>query len=141
MKQTVPGDLARDHLEHPRNTGPWPETVAALPRVAGEAGSPASGAFFRFRFALDADRIVAIRYEVLGDPSLIAVASWLSDALLGKDAEPARVPTGLDIARTLELERADHGLALLAEDAACRALESLRTAGRGSAGHGGSRPA
>lgn len=101
-----------------------------MPRVAGEAGSVASGAFIRFRFALDADRIAAVRYEVLGDPSLIAVASWLSDTLLGKDAEPTVVPAGLDIARTLELERAEHGLALLAEDAARRALERPQTAGQ-----------
>lgn len=119
----VPGALTRDHLEHPRNTGSWPETTAALHRVTGEAGSAASGAFVRFRFALDERRIAAVRYEVLGDPALMAVASWLSDHLLGKDAEPAAVPAGLDIARTLELERAEHGLALLAEDAARRALE------------------
>ncbi|MGH8127090.1 MAG: iron-sulfur cluster assembly scaffold protein [Gammaproteobacteria bacterium] len=121
------GELARDHLEHPRNTGLWPESGAALPRVAGEAGSAASGAFVRFRFALDDGRIMVVRYEVLGDPALMATASWLSDYLLGKDAEPAAVPAGLEIARTLELRRAEHGLALLAEDAARRALERPQT--------------
>ncbi len=119
------GSLAREHLERPRNTGPWPAAAAHLRRFTGEAGSVAAGAFVRFRFALDTNRIAAVRYEVLGGPALMATASWLSEHLSGKEAESAAVPAGLDMAHVLQLERAEHGMALLVEDAARNALNSV----------------
>lgn len=118
------GELARDHLLHPRNTGAWPGEVADLPKTAGEAGSATSGAFVRFRMALDSGRIAAVRYEVLGGPSLLAAASWLSEHLTGKPAAAESVPAGLEMARVLELERAEHGMGLLVEDAAHNALKA-----------------
>ena len=118
------GGLADDHLRHPRNTGDWPAEAAAFPRATGEAGSAVSGAFVRFRLALDSGRIAAVRYEVLGGPALLAAASWLSEHLTGKPAADGAVPPGLEIAQALELERTDHGLALLVEDAALRALNA-----------------
>jgi NifU-like protein involved in Fe-S cluster formation len=121
------GSLAREHLEHPRNTGSWPASAAHLRRFTGEAGSVAAGAFVRFRIALDAHRIAAVRYEVLGGPALMATASWLSEYLIGKKADPTAVPAGLDMARVLELERVEHGMALLVEDAARNALNSVAT--------------
>ncbi len=121
------GSLAREHLERPRNTGPWPAAAARLRRFTGEAGSVAAGDFVRFRFALDANRIAAVRYEVLGGPALMATASWLSEHLTGKEAEPTAVPAGLDMARVLELERVEHGMALLVEDAARNALNTVAT--------------
>ncbi len=120
------GGLAHDHLLHPRNTGDWPPQAAGLPRVTGEAGSAVSGAFVRFRLALDSGRIAAVRYEVLGGPALLSAASWMSERLPGKPAAADVVPAGLDMARALELERADHGLALLVEDAVLRALNAAR---------------
>lgn len=118
------GELAHDHLVHPRNTGDWSEPAGNLPRVVGEAGSAASGAFVRFRMALDAGRIAAVRYEVLGGPALLAAASWLSEHLTGKPAAAESVPLGLEMARALELERAEHGMGLLVEDAARNALKA-----------------
>lgn|GEM_PF-1143657 len=122
--EPVLGELARDHLLHPRNTGGWPGEVTDLPRASGEAGSATSGAFVRFRMALDSGRIVAVRYEVLGGPSLLAAASWLSEHLTGKPAAAESVPAGLEMARTLELERAEHGMGLLVENAALDALKA-----------------
>lgn len=117
----------REHLAHPRNVGPWPPELSRLAPVAGEAGSRTSGAFVRFYLALDSGHIRGVRYEVLGGPSLMAAASWLSESILGKTAYPDQVPPGLDIARELELERSEHGMALLAEDAVLEALKQART--------------
>lgn len=113
----------QEHLAHPRNTGPWPPGLAHLAPVAGEAGSRTSGAFVRFYLAIEAGRIRGVRYEVLGGPSLMAAASWLSECILDKSASPGQVPAGLDIARELELERSEHGMALLVEDAVLEALK------------------
>jgi NifU-like protein involved in Fe-S cluster formation len=118
----------QEHLAHPRNTGPWPTELAHLTRVAGEAGSRTSGAFVRFYLALEAGQIRGVRYEVLGGPSLMAAASWLSECICNKRASPDQVPPGMDIARELELERSEHGMALLVEDAV---LQVLKQAGNG----------
>jgi hypothetical protein len=123
----LPGPV-RDHLAQPRNTGPWPPELSRLTPVAGEAGSRTSGAFVRFYLVLDSGRIRGVRYEVLGGPSLMAAASWLSERIRNKPASPDQVPPGLDIARELELDRSEHGMALLAEDAV---LEALKQAGTG----------
>ena len=118
----------REHLAHPRNTGPWPPELSGLPHFAGEAGSRTSGAFVRFYLVLDSGRIRGVRYEVLGGPPLMAAASWLSERLVGRPASPGQVPPGLDIARELDLDRSEHGMGLLAEDAV---LEALKEAGNG----------
>lgn len=113
--------LARDHIEHPRNLGRFPESESGPVRI-GEAGSAASGGYLRFYLVTRAGRIAAARYEVLGPPALIAAASCLSEWLVGLAAEPDAVPAGLSLAGRLGLPRPEHGSALLAEDAARRAL-------------------
>ncbi|MGH8428464.1 MAG: iron-sulfur cluster assembly scaffold protein [Gammaproteobacteria bacterium] len=115
------GAPARDHLDHPRNVGPFPDNEAGE-ISSGEAGSSASGSFVRFHLRVAAGRIEAVRYEVLGKPALIAASSCLSELLVGGPAIPGAVPPGLEIARALGLPRAEHGAALLAEDAALAAL-------------------
>lgn len=99
-----------------------------LERVSGEAGSRTSGAYVRVHLAVADGTIRGVRYEVLGGPSLMAAASRISEILQGRPAAPSSVPAGLDVAEELELERAEHGMALLVEDAA---LEALREAGPG----------
>lgn len=113
----------QDHLGQPRNTGPWPPELERLTPVKGEAGSRTSGAFVRFYLVIEAGIIRGVRYEVLGGPSLMAAASWLSECIQDKPASPEQVPPGLEIARRLELERSEHGMALLAEDAVLQALK------------------
>jgi len=124
------GAFARDHIENPRNTGPLP-VVAGAVIGSGEAGSRASGSLVRLRVAVHGHVIVAARYELLGEPALVACASYLSECLAGRRAEPAAIPSGLEIARALELPREAHGAGLLAEDAARRALENVPGAGGG----------
>lgn len=116
----------QEHLADPRNTGPWPAELRHLPPTAGEAGSRTSGAFVRFYLAVEAGRIRGVRYEVLGGPPLIAAASWLSDYMIGKRAAASEVPPGLDVARALDIERAEHGMALLVEDALLDALRNVK---------------
>jgi len=118
----------QEHLGQPRNTGPWPPDLRHLTPAEGEAGSRTSGAFVRFYLAIEEGRIRDVRYEVLGGPSLIAAASWLSERIRNKPASPEQVPPGLEIANRLELDRSEHGMALLAEDAV---LEALKKAGSG----------
>lgn len=115
------GALAREHIEHPRNLGSFPESGDG-PVATGEAGSAVSGDFVRFRVSARAGRVAVVRYEVLGPPALIAAASYLSERLLGLAAVPEAVPAGLGLAERLGLPRSEHGAALLAEDAARRAL-------------------
>jgi NifU-like protein involved in Fe-S cluster formation len=115
--------LARDHLENPRGQGRFP---AQTPNIAvGEAGSVASGAFVRLSLRMVEGRIGEARFEVLGPPALIAIASWFVERLKGRKAAPAVVPTGMEAARALDLPRAAHGFALLAEDAALACLKGI----------------
>lgn len=115
------GALAREHIEDPRNLGPLPPAGTGT-IASGEAGSGVSGDLVRFRLLVRDGRVAAARYEVLGPPALIAAASYLSERLCGVPAQPEAVPAGLDLARRLGLPRSEHGAALLAEDAARRAL-------------------
>jgi len=115
------GPLAREHLDNPRNLGPLPAGSAP---VTGEAGSQASGAYVRFHLVIRNGVIAAVRYEVLGEPALVAAASYLSERIAGRPAMAGAVPVGLELAEALGLPRAEHGAALLAEDAVRRALES-----------------
>lgn len=110
------GALARDHFANPRNRGAFPTEIAKNV-MEGEAGSVASGAFIRFYLCTVDGRIAAVRYEVLGGPALMAVTSYLSELLPGRAAGPEAIPPGLTLAETLGLPRAEHGAALLAEDA------------------------
>ncbi len=121
-------DPVQEHLVQPRNTGPWPPELRRLTPAEGEAGSRTSGALVRFYLAIEEGQIRGVRYEVLGGPSLMAAASWLSECIRDKPASPEQVPPGLEIANRLELERSEHGMALLAEDAV---LEALKNAGGG----------
>lgn len=114
--------LARDHIERPRNRGRLPREVAGR-ILRGEAGSAASGAFVCFRMQVEDGLIRAVRYRLLGPPELIAAVSFLSEKLSGRRAAVGSVPRGLALARALELPRAAHGLALLAEDAARACLD------------------
>lgn len=115
------GALAREHLSRPRNLGRLAEEGDGL-IAAGEAGSRTSGSFLRFYLRIVEGRIATAGYEVLGEPALIAAASYLSERLIGRRAEAADVPPGLELAQALGLPRSEHGAALLAEDAARAAL-------------------
>lgn len=123
---TAPEDFgasARDHLANPRNRGAFPTGTPGV--ASGEAGSIASGAFVRFFLRIEAGRILAARYEVLGGPALIAAASGLSELLAGRPVVPEAVPSGLALAEALGLPRSEHGAALLAEDAVLACLAGL----------------
>ncbi|MGH8271294.1 MAG: iron-sulfur cluster assembly scaffold protein [Gammaproteobacteria bacterium] len=117
------GALARDHFTHPRNRGSLRAETGGIVR-SGEAGSVAAGAFVRFHLRITDGRIAAARYEVMGEPALIAAASYLSELLSGHPAESGAIPAGLTLAETLDLPRAEHGAALLAEDAVRACFES-----------------
>lgn len=115
------GRLAREHLARPRNFGRITRDAPGLIAV-GEAGSETSGSYLRFYLRIVDGRIAATGYEVLGEPALIAAASYLSEQLTGRAAEIAAVLPGLELAQALGIPRAEHGAALLAEDAARAAL-------------------
>lgn len=115
------GPLAREHLAQPRNLGHLPESEKHE-ALSGEAGSRVSGDFVRFLLVVRAGRVAVARYQVLGSPALIAVASYLSERLIGLEPQPEAVPPGLALAGELGLPRSEHGAALLAEDAARSAL-------------------
>lgn len=117
----------RAHLENPRNTGPWPAGLRRLKPFAGEAGSRTSGAYVRVFLAIEAGVIRGVRYEVLGGPSLLAAASRYSELLEDRRAVAGSLPPGLEIAGELELERSEHGMALLVEDAVVEALNNARS--------------
>ena len=119
----APGSLAREHLASPRNFGRFDSSARGDIR-SGEAGSRAAGSFVRFHLQVRGGVVAAARYEVLGPPALIAACSYMSVRLEGGAAEPAAVPAGLEAARALGLPRAEHGNALLVEDAVRAALAS-----------------
>lgn len=115
------GALAREHLARPRNLGRLAEE-GGVPIRVGEAGNEASGSFLRFYLRILDGRIAATGYEVLGEPALLAAASYLSELLIGRVAEATAVPAGLELAQALGIPRQEHGAALLAEDAARDAI-------------------
>lgn len=125
------GALAREHLDSPRNAGPF-RTRGQGEICSGEAGSRRAGEFVRFHLRIVRGAIAEARFEALGEPALIAAASYLSTRLPGLRAQAGCLPSGLEIARTLELPRSHHGAALLAEDAVRAALDGMpRRAERG----------
>lgn len=73
-------DFVIDHFNQPRNAADGP----CLDSTCGEGGSVASGVWMEFQLQLDGQRIQTARFRAYGCPHTIALASWLTERLVGE---------------------------------------------------------
>ncbi len=73
-------DTVIQHFNQPRNAAPGP----CQDSVCGEGGDVASGAWMEFQLRLSGARITRARFRAYGCPHTIALASWLTERLVGE---------------------------------------------------------
>lgn len=117
-------EAVRQLFFHPVGAGPFPPEAAGV--VSGQAGSREQGAQVQIQVCLAGRRIVEARFQAWGCPVTIAAASWLAQALAGRDLDAAARIRGLDLAQALEAPAEKLGVLLVVEDALSACLESAR---------------
>jgi cysteine desulfurase len=83
----------------------------------GEAGSPEQEAWVRFYLVTERGIVKAARFQAYGCPHTLAVASWLTQQLPGRQAVQGLPGTPADWARTLGVPTEKLGRLLIVEDA------------------------
>ena len=127
------GDAYLRHLRHPSRAGTWPD---GTPDVAtGEASDP-EGTHEARRVRLQlrgsaAGPIEDARFQAFGCSATLACASFVADAVVGRDAAAAATLAPEDVIRALEVPRERASAAELAVRALRAAL--ARRSARGSA--------
>jgi NifU-like protein involved in Fe-S cluster formation len=116
MDETVNtyNSTVRDHFDAPRNA---PCHSAGPGVVFGEAGSEASGTWFRLSARMSEGRLAEIRFEAYGCPHSIAAASLLTEQLQGATVEEASRWTWRAVQQPLEVPAEKRGRLLILEDA------------------------
>lgn len=108
-------DRLLDHFQNPRNVGELPP-----PAVTVEVSNPACGDILRLSARFEQDRIVEVRYKVLGCTASIAAGSALTERLTGKTrAEIASI-------RVSAIEEAVGGLAPESKHAAVLCVDGVK---------------
>lgn len=79
-------DRVTEHFERPRNVAVEALVPnAQLKRVSGEGGGIDSGVWIQFELLIDPQRIIdRVQFRAYGCPHTIALASWLTDELVGE---------------------------------------------------------
>ena len=107
-----------DHFQNPRNAGDLPDADATV-----EIENPVCGDVIRLSLKLDAGRIAEIKFKAKGCVPAMACGSALTQMVLGKTAEDARMLTREDLVRAVGgLPQASSHAAQLALDALSAAL-------------------
>ena len=107
-----------DHFQNPRNAGELPDADATV-----EIENPVCGDVIRLSLKLDAGRIAEIKFKAKGCVPAMACGSALTQMVLGKTAEDARMLTREDLVRAVGgLPQASSHAAQLALDALSAAL-------------------
>ena len=96
MRHPEYSDGLLDHFRNPRNVGEIPN-----PDARAEVTSPLHGDTLCLTFALDGDRIRAVRFRCLGCPVAIAAGSVSTVLLCGATITEALRLTDEDVARAL----------------------------------------
>jgi nitrogen fixation NifU-like protein len=106
MRPLTPGDEAGsprlyldpviEHFLRPRNVG----EIADADGV-GTLGDPGCGDFFKVWIRVQGERIVEVKYKVLGCPAAIATCSMMSELATGMTLEEAYSLDDVDITRAL----------------------------------------
>ena len=107
-----------DHFQNPRNAGDLPDADATV-----EIENSVCGDVICLSLKLDAGRIAEIKFKAKGCVPAMACGSALTQMVLGKTAEDARMLTREDLVRAVGgLPQASSHAAQLALDALSAAL-------------------
>lgn len=111
-----------DHFQNPRNAGDLPDADATV-----EMENPVCGDVIRLSLKLDMGRIAEIKFKAKGCVPAMACGSALTEMVLGKTAEGARMLTRDDLVRAVGgLPPASNHAAQLALDALSAALAQMK---------------
>ncbi len=111
-----------DHFQNPRNAGDLPDADATV-----EIENPVCGDVIRLSLKFDAGRIAEIKFKAKGCVPAMACGSALTEMVLGKTAEEARMLTREDLVRAVGgLPQASSHAAQLALDALSAALAQIK---------------
>lgn len=102
-----------DHFNQPRNAAGGPDADY----ICGEGGSADKGAWVEFQLKLQKRRIQQARFRAYGCPHTIALASWLTDRLVGEQLREDHVLDKKEVADVLGLPAEKMRSVLIAEDA------------------------
>jgi len=111
-----------DHFQNPRNAGDLPDAEATV-----EIENPVCGDAIRLSLKFDAGRIAEIKFKAKGCVPAMACGSALTELVMGKTAEDARMLTREDLVRAVGgLPQASSHAAQLALDALSAALAQIK---------------
>ena len=111
-----------DHFQNPRNVGDLADADATV-----EMENPVCGDVIRLSLKFEARRITEIKFKAKGCVPAMACGSALTEMVLGKTAEDARMVTREDLVRTVGgLPQASSHAAQLALDALSAALAQTK---------------
>jgi nitrogen fixation NifU-like protein len=112
-----------DHFQNPRNVGDLPDADATV-----DMENPVCGDVIRLGLKLDAGRIVEIKFKAKGCVPAIACGSALTELVMGKTAEDARMLKREDLVRAVGgMPQASSHAAQLALDALSTALAQIKS--------------
>ena len=115
-------ELTLNHFYHPRNIGTFACDDDCV--YTGVAGSVEEGRCIQLQIKCSQGRIEKAVFKALGPVSCIAVASWLTEKLIGLTLAEATGISGIEMANSLQLPQQETYCAFLAEDALKAALLS-----------------
>lgn len=123
MLRTEYNDVVVDHFESPHNALPEQESAVAgaqlanCTQVSGQGGSVSGGVWIAFELEIERQVISHARFRVYGCPHSIALASWLTERLVGEKLDSSYTLDQREIVSVLELPTEKMRSVLVAEDA------------------------
>jgi nitrogen fixation NifU-like protein len=81
-------DTLMDHFMAPRNSG-----ALESPDVTGHAGTPGRGPFLILYLRVDANQVVAAKFQTYGCGPTIACGSMLTEIIIGQSPKGRWLPT------------------------------------------------
>jgi cysteine desulfurase len=113
----VTREVTRLRQLSPATPDTWGSSEAEATRVAGEAGSIASGTWVRFALEFDGARVTDARYKVYGCPHTVAATAWFADRLRGRRLDEVLAAGVTEAAQQLTVPVEKLGRLLVIEDA------------------------
>ena len=123
MKKSYPQQVI-EHFERPRNVGTLP---VELDRVGtAKLGDANVGDVIQLQIKLNKNDIIEdAKFRALGNPYLIAGASYLTDLLIGQSVEEARRMNYIDLIDALDIPQTKMYCAVMLEDVLKSAIDSV----------------
>jgi NifU-like protein involved in Fe-S cluster formation len=113
-------DLTRQHFQSPAHAG----VLAGAGVRRGAAGGKAQGTWVQFEVQVGGETIDGVRFLAFGCPHVIAVADWIAQQAVGREAKP-ELPEGVQSLRErFDMPIEKMGRLLIVEDAWIAAVSS-----------------